>query len=47
MSNIKSFGHTATEMSFEIVDDDGPTTDGRRIPTYPEAFIIKDVSKLF
>ena len=31
MPNIKSFGHTASEeMSFEIVDDDGQTTDGRR-----------------
>ena len=28
MPNIKSFGHTASEeMSFEIVDDDGPTPD--------------------
>ena len=32
MPNIKSFGHTASEeMSFEIVDDDGQTTDGRQI----------------
>ena len=30
MPNIKSLGHTASEMSFEIVDE-----DGRRIPTYP------------
>ena len=28
MAMIKSFGHTASEeMSFEIVDDDGRTTD--------------------
>ena len=27
MPNIKSFGHTASEMSFEIVDDDGRMTD--------------------
>ena len=35
MPNIKSFGRTASEeMSFEIVDDDGLTDDGRTMDTY-------------
>ena len=43
MPNIKNFGHTASEMSFEIVDDDGRTTD--TYLSYKKVQVGKDQEK--